>query len=69
MKIITDKNQALELIKKEPSLLLLCSDELRGDKEIILEAVKQDGDALEYASQELQEEFYQKIQQFIDNLK
>ena len=43
MKIITDKNEALELIKKEPRIFLLCSDELRADKEVVLEFFKQNG--------------------------
>ncbi len=53
MKIITDKNEALELIKKEPKIILLCSDKLQADKEVVLEAVKQDSWALQYASKEL----------------
>lgn len=75
MKKITDKNEALELIKKEPRIFLLCSDELRADKEVVSEffkqnnytllgalrdnpeiveiAVKQNGEALKYAGDDL----------------
>ena len=67
MKIIKNKQEALELIKEEPSILVLCSDKLKNDKNFVLAAVRQDGYALEYASEELRTAItgYQKL----NNLK
>ena len=40
----------MEIVKRQPEALRLASDALKDDREIVLEAVKQYGGALEYAS-------------------
>ena len=40
----------MELVKRQPGALRIASDALKDDREIVLEAVKQDGHALSYAS-------------------
>ena len=67
--MITDKNEALIVVRQNGYALEYASEELRNDREVVLEAVKQDDWALRYASDELQNEIRQKIQQFINNLK
>jgi hypothetical protein len=40
-------------VKQNGDALEFASDELQGDREVVLAAVKQNGDALKYASQQL----------------
>ncbi len=44
----------LQLVKRKPAALQYASAELKGDREIVMEAVKQCGCALHYASAQLQ---------------
>ena len=56
MKIITNKKEALKAVKQNGWALEFASDELKNDREVVLEAVKEKGSAgfaLEYASEEL----------------
>ena len=49
----------MEIVKRQPEALRLASDALKDDREIVLEAVKQDkqdGRALEYASAALKDD-------------
>jgi len=50
-----DRDFVLGDVAHDPSLLQYCSDELKGDKEIVIAALKQDmsGEILRYASDEL----------------
>ena len=47
--IITDKQEILEIVKKNGLYLQFASPDLQADKEVVLEAVKQNGLALKYA--------------------
>ena len=40
----------MEIVKRQPEALRLASAALKDDREIVLEAVKQNGHALQYAS-------------------
>ena len=53
MKIITNREELLEAIKKLCFTLEYASEELKNDKEIVLTAVKKSGLALKYASERL----------------
>ena len=44
----------MELVKRQPEALRFASDALKDDREIVLEAVKQNGHALQDASAALQ---------------
>ncbi len=48
-----DKQSVLEHVKKGGTLIF-ASEELKNDKDVVLEAVKNDGEALRFASKELQ---------------
>ena len=54
-KLISDHQFMLEAVKQDGRALEYASEELRGDREVVLEAVKQDefGSTLQYASPEL----------------
>ena len=51
--VITDKKKALEYVLEDGFNLKDCSDELRNDKEVVLAAVRNEGLALQFASEEL----------------
>ena len=44
----------LKRVKQDGFALEYASADLKGDKDIVMEAVKQNGDALQYASADLQ---------------
>ncbi len=56
MKKITNKQEALDAVRKEGMNLRLASWSLREDKEIVLEAVKNNPYALQFADEKLQED-------------
>ena len=53
MDIITNKQEALDIVTKNGYVIQYVSEELRNDKEVVLVAVKRDIEALGYASKEL----------------
>ena len=55
MKIITDRNEAMEMVAKNGINLQYLSPELQDDEELVRIAVNQDGWALGYASPRLQD--------------
>ena len=53
-KIITDREEMLEAVKKDGWALQYASDSIKADREVVLEALKESfGNALEYASDTL----------------
>ena len=54
----TNKKQLLEKIKNDKNgwLLMAASDELRNDKQVVLEAIKQQWTSLQYASDNLKKD-------------
>ena len=54
MKIITDKNKAMEMVVKNGINLQCLSADLQDDEEIVKLAIEQDSDALKFASPKLQ---------------
>ena len=52
--MVVDSYQPLQLSNEDGLALQFCSEELRGDFEIVMEAVSQHGQALEYAIEKLQ---------------
>ena len=48
-----DKKEALEIVKKEGDKITSLPENFQKDREIFLEAVKQDGSALNYADDSL----------------
>ena len=56
-KLITDKEIAIEAIKKSCGYVLeYASDDLKKDRDVVLEAVKKNGGALQYASNDLKKD-------------
>ena len=51
---VTEDGQVLEDEEEDMIVLQYASEELKGDREVVLAAVNQIGDALQYASEELQ---------------
>ena len=64
-----DYDFVIQRVAEDGRDLRFASEELRGDREVVLEAFKRHNEALDYASEELQNEIRQKIEDFINNLK
>ena len=51
MDTVYDANEALNKVREDSSNLSLCFDEIKKYKEVVLEVVNNDGEALEYVNE------------------